>query len=203
VGVLLLGRLGGVAGDQALHLAAGGGHDLHALADAAGQQLLRDLVAAQEGGRGGIGGAHALEQRIGGVGGAGEVAAREARIEGGQFGQLLVQRLQRDGFGDDGLRQVGGVRGHRRDAEGGDGEAAQDTDHRAGQGAGVFGREGFGASEGALHALPFVSPIHHAPKTFFLEPENPVRRHAGSAWPGRAVCWIHRPVKRRTPGGVH
>jgi hypothetical protein len=59
-------------------------------------------------------------------------------------------------------RQLGGVRGHGRDAEGGHGEAAQCTDDRGGQCAGVLGGEGLSAFQRGLKLLESFLHCGHA-----------------------------------------
>ena len=113
VAAVVMGPARGQA-DQAV-VVGGLGFDL---AVGAAQQLLaRQAVRAQEGGRAGVGHAHALQQRLGGVAGAHQIRAVQ-RVAGhavGQRGQGLALGQRGDGVLHGADRQVGRIgaeRGH-------------------------------------------------------------------------------------------
>ena len=73
----------------------------------------------------------------------------------GKCFELCVDSRRNDALGHQPLRDIGHVRDHRRDAEGGDAEASQGQGHRTGDAAGVIRYEtvnpGAGGKDGAIN----------------------------------------------------
>ena len=135
VGRELVGLLTRVACHQVLQRAVGRSTGLNHLASAAGQDLAREIVGAQEERCRRVAHTQAHQQRFGRVGGAGDLVACERKFLRSQCVQLRLQADWLYGFAHQALWQTGCVGHHRRDGDGGDGGAAQqghDAEHQTG-----------------------------------------------------------------------